>query len=55
MFSHVVKYHFIRVLLAITTFIDLELDQIDVKTASLHGKLEEEIHIAQPDGFIKKR
>lgn len=55
MFSLVIKYNFRRVLLAITTFIDLVLVQIDVKTASLHGELEEEIHIAQPDGIIKKR
>ncbi|KAH9779747.1 hypothetical protein KPL71_007827 [Citrus sinensis] len=53
-FSSVVKYSSIRVLLAITTFFDLELDQMDVKTTFLNGNLEEEILMAQPEGFIEE-
>ncbi|KAH9804147.1 hypothetical protein KPL71_002018 [Citrus sinensis] len=53
-FSPVVKYSSIRVLLAITTYHDLELDQMDVKTAFLHGNLEEEIYMEQPEGFIQR-
>ncbi|KAH9679593.1 hypothetical protein KPL71_026196 [Citrus sinensis] len=53
-FSPVVKYSSIRVLLAITAFKDLELDQMDVKTAFLHGSLEEEILMDQPEGFIEE-
>ena len=43
MFSRVVRYSSIKVLLVITVIFDLELDQMDVKTAFLHGNLEEEI------------
>ena len=53
-FSPVVKHSSIRVLLAITAYFDLELDQMDVKTAFLHGNLEEEILMAQPEGFIEE-
>ncbi|KAH9745767.1 CCHC-type domain-containing protein [Citrus sinensis] len=53
-FSPVVKYSSIRILLAIAAFNDLELDQIDVKTAFLHGNLEEEILMDQPEGFIEE-
>lgn len=53
-FSPVVKHSSIRTLLALVAHCDMELEQMDVKTAFLHGELEETIYMKQPDGFIKK-
>ncbi|CAL1356411.1 unnamed protein product [Linum trigynum] len=50
-FSPVVRHTSIRVLLVIVAHCDLELEQLDVKTAFLHGELEEEIYMTQPEGF----
>lgn len=50
-FSPAVKHSSIRVLLALVAMEDLELHQLDVKTAFLHGDLEEEIYMKQPEGF----
>ncbi|KAH9687674.1 hypothetical protein KPL70_014852 [Citrus sinensis] len=50
-FSPVVRHASIRVILAITAVQDMELDQLDVKTSFLHGRLEEEILMSQPEGY----
>ena len=47
-FSPVVKHSSIRILLAL---LNLELAQLDVKTAFLHGNLKEEIYMTQPEGY----
>nr|GEW78285.1 retrotransposon protein, putative, Ty1-copia subclass [Tanacetum cinerariifolium] len=41
----------IRVILALTACKDFELEQLDVKTAFLHGNLEEVIYMRQPPGY----
>ena len=51
-FSPVIKQCSIRVLLALVAMFDLELEQLDVKTAFLHGDLEELIYMQQPEGFL---
>jgi hypothetical protein len=33
---------------------DLEIEKTDVKTTFLHGDLEEEIYMKQPEGFVEK-
>lgn len=53
-FSPVVKHVSIRLLLSVVVNFDMELEQLDVKTAFLHGTLDEEIYMNQPEGFIEK-
>ncbi|KAJ9558432.1 hypothetical protein OSB04_013046 [Centaurea solstitialis] len=53
-FSPVVKHYSIRILLAFVAQFGLELVQLDVKTAFLHGDLNEEIYMVQPDGYKVK-
>ncbi|KAG9450795.1 hypothetical protein H6P81_010760 [Aristolochia fimbriata] len=50
-FSPIVKHSSIRILLALVAQLNLELAQLDVKTAFLHGDLREEINMTQPDGY----
>ena len=54
-FSPVVKMTSIRTVLGLAASFDLEIEQMDVKTAFLHGDLEEEIFMKQPEGFKVKR
>ena len=39
-------------LIALAAVYSLEIHQMDVKTAFLNGELEEEIYIAQLEGFV---
>ena len=45
----------IRIIIALAALYDLEIHQMDVKTAFLNGDLEEEIYMEQPEGFIVPR
>ena len=47
-FSPFVELISIRSVLALTALVDLELEQLDVKTTFLHGDLDEEIYMDQP-------
>ena len=53
-FSPVAMLKSIRILLSIAACLDYEIWQMDVKTAFLNGYLDEDIYMAQPDGFINK-
>jgi hypothetical protein len=53
-FSVVAKLTSIRVLMSLVATFDLEIEQMDVKTTFLHGDLEEEIYMKQPEGFVVK-
>ena len=44
----------IRVVLGLTASLDLEIEQMDVKIAFLHGDLDKEIYMEQPEGFTIK-
>lgn len=41
-----------RIIMALVAHYDLELHQMDVKTAFLNGDLEENVYMAQPKGFV---
>ena len=51
-FSPVVKMSTIRLVLGMVAAENLHLEQLDVKTAFLHGDLEEDIYMIQPEGFV---
>ena len=53
-FSLVIKSSSIWVVLGLATTSNLKIEQLDVKTNFLHGKLIEEIYMEQPKGFEEK-
>ena len=53
-FSPVMKMSSIRVVLGLVVCMDLEIKQLDVKTAFLHDELEEEIYMLKLEGFQVK-
>lgn len=50
-FSPVIRYDSIRILLALATTYEMDIQQFDVKSAFLHGELAEEIYMKQPEGY----
>ena len=53
-FSHAVKHISIRILLAMVTLLDIELEQMDIKIAFLHDNFEKEILMSRPEDFKAK-
>lgn len=52
-FSPVTRITSVRLLIAIAAIHNLEIHQMDVKTAFLNGELEEEIYMDQPEGYVQ--
>jgi hypothetical protein len=50
-FSPVSSKDSFRIIMALVAHYDLELHQMDVKTAFLNGNLQENVYMAQPKGF----
>ena len=53
-FSFVAKLSSIRFMLPVVVAFDFEIEQMDVKTTFLHGDLEEQIYMKQPEGYVVK-
>jgi hypothetical protein len=53
-YSPVYKLASLRTILSIGATLDLEIHQMDVKTAFLNGEIDTEIYIRQPPGFEKR-
>jgi hypothetical protein len=47
------QYKTLRILLAMVAAKDFHLHQLDIKTAFLHGDIDEEIYMMQPPGYQK--
>lgn len=50
-FSPVVRYSSIRLLMALAVKKNLNIEQMDVVTAFLHGEVDETIYMKQPEGY----
>ena len=53
-YAPVARLEAIRLLLAYAAYKDFTVFQMDVKSAFLNGKLNEEVYIEQPSGFVSK-
>jgi hypothetical protein len=50
-YATVMKYKSLRILLALAAIKDLEIKQLDVKTAFLNAEIKETVYMEQPLGF----
>ncbi|GJS68340.1 retrotransposon protein, putative, ty1-copia subclass [Tanacetum coccineum] len=54
-FSPVVDIKAIRILIAIVVYYDYEIWQMDVKIAFLNGRLNKDVYMVQPEGFVNPK
>ncbi|GJZ03356.1 retrotransposon protein, putative, ty1-copia subclass [Tanacetum coccineum] len=54
-FSPVADIKAIRILIAIAAYYDYEIWQMDVKTAFLNGRLNKDVYMVQPEGFVNPK
>ncbi|GBM97221.1 Retrovirus-related Pol polyprotein from transposon TNT 1-94 [Araneus ventricosus] len=52
-FAAVVTYTTIRTFLAAAAYKNLNVTHVDIKTAFLHGNLEDEVYMSQPESYIE--
>lgn len=52
--SLISKKDSLRIIMALVAHFNLELHQMDIKTAFLNGHLDEEVYMNQPKGFVKQ-
>ena len=52
-FSLVVRFESVRAVIVLGAQCELQLHQMDVSTAFLHGELSEEVYMQQPKGFVE--
>src|SRR5437588_10513865 len=50
-FAPVAKFPTVRIMLALATYFDWEIEQMDIKTAFLYLEIEEEVYIAIPEAY----
>ena len=51
-FAPVARLEAVRFFLAYAASKDFKVYQMDVKSAFLNGKIEEEVYVQQPEGFV---
>ena len=51
-FAPISRYTTIRTIISLATVFAWKLHQMDVKTTFINGKIDEEVYIEQPEGFV---
>ena len=53
-FSLIARFETLHLIISLTALHDWELEALDVKTAFLYGKLDKQIYMQQPKGYVVK-